>query len=126
MQAFQLNLQKAFNDIVLLNGRYFNSDFDLGFLSLSDLESDFFKVLEPFVTSDRKNVFIQVVEFWIAAFCDDSEHEGIVGPVVFQDLVLELNDDIHFLNGAREQSGFAEWNIVPVDVNEILSFGEFC
>ena len=51
-QTLKLNFEKSLDNIVFSDWRYFNCNFDLSSLFLSDFEPDFFKVLEPFITSD--------------------------------------------------------------------------
>ena len=61
----------------------------------------------------------------IVAFGDNSQHERIIA-VLLKDLLFEFNDDIDLFYRAREESGFSEGNVSSVDVNEVLSFCEFC
>lgn len=120
-----MDFQKAFDDVVLFNRWDFDSDFDLSFLYFSDFESDFFKIFEPLIASDREDVLIEIVELLISAFGNDSEHKRVVGAVILEDLVFEFNDDINFLDRAREQSCFSERNVVTINVDKIFGLSEF-
>ena len=51
-QTLKLNFQKSLNDIVLPDWRYFDCNFDLSSLFLSDFESHFFEILKSFVASN--------------------------------------------------------------------------
>jgi hypothetical protein len=51
-QTFELDLQKALNDVVLFDGRNFDSDLNLSLFSFSDFEPDLFEVLKPLIASD--------------------------------------------------------------------------
>ena len=72
MKTFELDFQETFDDIVLLNRRDFNGDFYLSFFSFSYFEPNFLKVLVSLIASDGEDILIQIVEFWITAFGDDS------------------------------------------------------
>jgi hypothetical protein len=60
----------------------------LSFFSFSDFEPDLLKVLKPLIASDWKDVLIKVIKLLVAALGDDSEHEGVVRTVVFEDLIF--------------------------------------
>ena len=114
-----MNFKKTLNDIVFSNRRNFDCYFYLSSLFLSDFKSDFLKVLKPFITSDRKHIFIKVVEFLIIASCNDSQHERI-WPIVFDYFILKTNRDIELLNWSREESRLAEHDVGSVYFYEIF------
>jgi hypothetical protein len=51
-QALELNLQKAFNHVVLPDWRYFDRYFYLSSFFLPDFKPNLLKVLESFIASD--------------------------------------------------------------------------
>jgi hypothetical protein len=126
LKALKLHLQKPFNHVVFFYWRNFDGDLHLSLFSLSYLEPHLLKVLEPLIASDRKNILIQVIEFLVAALGNDSEHERIVGTIVFKNLIFQFDNDINFLDGSGEESGFTEGDTVPIDVDEVFGFGELC
>lgn len=125
LKALELNFQQSFNYVVLLNWRNFNRDLHLSLFSFSYLEPHLLKILEPLIASHRKNILIQVIKLLIDALGDDSEHKGVVGAVVFENLIFQFDDNIDFLDGARKKGGFTEWYGISVDVDEVFGFGEF-
>lgn len=49
-KILKLHLQKSLNDIIFLDWWYLNCNLDLGSFSLSNFESDLFKILKTFIT----------------------------------------------------------------------------
>ena len=75
--VFELDFEHPANFIVFFDGRDFDCDFDLSSFFGPDFEPDFFKVFVSFVTSDREDVFVEIVELLVAALGDDSKEEGM-------------------------------------------------
>lgn len=78
----ELNFQKPTNFIILLYWRHFNSNFDLGSLFGSDLESDFLKIFISLIASHREDVFVKIIELLVSALGNDSKEERMIGWVL--------------------------------------------
>lgn len=124
-KALQLYFQESLNYIILPDWRDLDCYLDLSSLLLSDLEPNLFKILKSFVTSDREDILIQIVELWIVAFGNDSQHEWILS-ILLDDLIFESDGNVELFNGSWEESSLAEHDIGSVDLYEIFSFGELC
>lgn len=101
LKTLQLYLEKAFNHIILPDGRYLDGYFDLSPLFLSYLESNLFEVFKSFVTSYRKHILVQIIELCIVTAGDHPKHERI-GSMVFNYIVFEANGDIKLFNRSWE------------------------
>jgi len=126
LEPLELNFQKAFDHVIRLNWGYFNCDFHLSFLSLSDLEPNLFEILKPLIASDRKYVLVQIVELWILAFGDYPEHEWVIADVVFEDVIFQFDNNVNFFDGTREECCFSKGYVFSIDINEIFCFAQFC
>lgn len=119
-----MNLQKSLDVRVFSYRWYFNCDLDLSSFSLSDFESDFFKVLESFVASHWKDIFVKIVELLIVASSDDAKHEWI-GAIFFDYFILKTDGKVNLFNRSGEESRSSECYVGSVDLNEIFRLRKF-
>jgi len=96
----------------------------LSSFSLSYLESDFFKILESFVASHWKDIFVKIVELLIVASSDNAKHEWI-GAIFFNYLILETYGKVNLFNRSGEESWSSECYVSSVDLNEIFGLRKF-
>jgi hypothetical protein len=82
-----------------------------------DLKPDLFKILISLIASDRVDVLIEVIKLLIVALGNDPEQEGVALRGYFQDIVIEVDRDINFLNRSGEKRGLTKLNGLPVGVD---------
>ena len=119
MKTLKLNLESTIDWIVFLYWRYLHSHFYEGSLFLSDFEPNFFKVLESFITPNRKHILIKRIKLRITTFGDDSEHHGI--RIIFvEDLIFQAYGNIYFLNWSREQDRLTKGYTSLTNINKVF------
>ena len=117
----KLDQQTPLNILILLERRDFDSDFDHGLLLSPDFVPHFLIVLEFFIAPDRKNVLIQILKLLVLALGQDSQHEGFFVLNELEDLVVQIDIEVYFLDAARVEVEFTEFDGVAAQTNEILS-----
>lgn len=97
---------------------YFDCYLHLCPLASPNLESNFLKVLEVVVTSDREHIFIQLIKLLISTDSNNSKNSGLTQSlyIIHIGILLEIVSDgqVDFLDGAREQGHTPEDNLLLV------------
>jgi hypothetical protein len=88
-----------------------------------DLKPDLFKILISLIAPDRIDILIEVIKLLIVALGNDPEEEGVTLGGYLQDIVVEVDRDIDFLNGAGVKRGLTELNRLSVDADVVAGLG---
>jgi hypothetical protein len=88
LETLKLNLQETIDEVVLLNRWNFDGYLDLSPLFFFDFEANLLEIFVPIVASDRKDVLVMLVKFWVSTVRNHSQHQSLIF-VLLGELVVE-------------------------------------